>query len=74
MTGHNYIFLHSKIKMHSRRDYTLSTVVTINLPIQVGTFPIHTPFGLEPSPPQVSISVVLSPKLMLQEYLAVVPN
>ena len=45
-----------------------------NLPTQVGTIPTHIPFGLEPSPPQVSFSFVLSPKLLLQEYVAVVPN
>ena len=37
---------------HSAINYTLS---------QVGGVPLHSPFGLEPSPPQVKITPPLSP-------------
>ena len=53
---------------------TLLQFTETHLPVQVGTDPLHIPFGLDPSPPQVTLSSPSSLNPVSQAKVATVPK
>ena len=57
-----------------QKSFIILRISTLSsLPSQMEDVPLHTPKGLDPSPPQVLVSDPASPKPVLQLKLATVP-